>query len=186
MAAMKADIDAAIGSLDDYARGHMDDASAHDYEEALFARALAEEAPELTWHDGLGRVLRIMKARHTLSLWLTAREVAELAQSGLKVLHFQVDTTLFSGPDLTGDFDILVTKVPLDLTGVQKLDAEVLSPEGKHLKMMRDIAFDPADGAVYACCEAELARSAGSVASVTRVWATDANGRRLLTEIRSA
>ncbi|MET0594451.1 MAG: hypothetical protein ABW133_17245 [Polyangiaceae bacterium] len=186
MAAMRGDIDAAIGSLDDYVRGHMPDAAAQDYEEDLFARALSREAPELTWRDEVGRVLSVMKKRGTLNLWLTARGVDELLDSGLRVLQITVDPAMLADQDLAGDFDILVTKVPIDLTGVQKLDAEVYSSDGSRLlKTMPDIPFDPTDGAVYACCEAELARAASSVASLTRVWATDDAGRRLIGEIRS-
>lgn len=184
---MKLDIDAAIGTLDDYVRGHMVEGAAHDYEEDLFTRALSQAAPELTWRDEVARVLQVMKKRGTLNLWLTARGVEELSHSGLRVLRFTIDPQMPTEPDLASDFDILVTKVPIDLTGVQKLDAEVYSPDGSRLlKTMPDIPFDPADGAVYACCEAELAKAASSVPSLTRVWATDDKGRRLIGEIRSA
>jgi len=186
MATMSSDIDAAIASLDDYVRGHMAESAANDYEEDLFARALLQEAPELTWRDDLGRVLQIMKKRGTLSLWLTARGVDELAGSGLRILQFTLDPSNPFEPDLKSDFDILVTKVPIDLTGVRRLEAEVFSPDGSRLlKVMPDIPFDLADGAVYACCEAELARAAASVSSLTRVFATYDDGRRLIGEIRS-
>lgn len=183
---MRGDIDSAIASLDDYVRGQMAEHEANDYEEDLFARALLQESPELTWRDDVGRVLQIMKKRGTLSLWLTARGVDELADSGLRVLRFTLDPTHPSGPDLQSEFDILVTKVLIDLTGVRRLEAEVFSPDGRLLKVMPDIPFDPADGAVYACCEADLARAAASVSSLTRVFATYDDGRRLIGEIRSA
>ena len=186
MAALRSDIDSAIASLDDYVRGQMAESAALDYEEDLFARALLLESPELTWRDDVGRVLQIMKKRGTLSLWLTARGVHELADSGLRVLRFTLDPAHPSGPDLQSEFDILVTKVLIDLTGVRSLEAEVLSPDGRLLKVMPDIPFDPADGAVYACCEADLARAAASVSSLTRVFATYDDGRRLIGEIRSA
>ena len=127
-----------------------------------------------------------MKKRGTLSLWLTTRGVDELADSGLRILRFTLDLTQPSGPDLQSEFDILVTKVLIDLTGVRRLEAEVLSPDGRLLKVMSDIPFDTADGAVYACSEADLARAAASVSSLTRVFATYDDGRRLIGEIRSA
>jgi hypothetical protein len=48
---------------------------------------------------------------------------------------------------------------------------------------MPDIAFDPADGAVFACCEAELARASANTPTITRVYAFDDDGRRLLCEL---
>lgn len=175
-----------LDALDDYVRGYGTDAAAETYEEALFARALAGEAPELGFREHVARTLREMRARGTIDLWLTASGVERLSRSGLRVMQFEIDPGRLNFPDLSGDVDILVTKVPLDLRGVHRLDAEVLSPDGRHLKTMPEIAFEAADGAVFACCEIELARAAAGVPSVTKVWAYDEAGqRRLLGEIRS-
>ncbi|HKU40651.1 MAG TPA: hypothetical protein VJR89_20965 [Polyangiales bacterium] len=180
---MTPELDAALHELDDYVRGEGTDVAA--YEEELFARALAGEAPELRFRSDLGRTLCEMRARGTIDVWLTARGVEKLDESGLRIAHFTLDPDQPGRPDLSADLDILVTKVPIDLRGVHRLEAEVMSPDGKRLKVMPDVAFDPADGAVFMCCEIELARAAAGVSSVTNVWAYDEAGqRRLLREIR--
>jgi hypothetical protein len=180
---MNSDFNGALAELDDYVRGKDSDAQAEAYEDKLFARALAGEAPELTFRAQLARTFNTMDARGTLDLWLTSQDLARLLASGLRVMQFELDLAHPAVPDLSIDFDLLVTKIPLDLAGVRRLDAEVLSSDGVLLKTMPDITFDPRDQAVYACCEAELARTAASVGSITRVWATDDHGRRLVSEI---
>ncbi|HKP64823.1 MAG TPA: hypothetical protein VJV78_49150 [Polyangiales bacterium] len=175
---------AELSKLDEYLRSGQPDEQVHAYEEELFARALADEAPELRFREQLGRTLREMRDRGTISLWLTAREVEEMKKSDLRVVC--MDFEEFKTPDLSGEIDILITKVPLDLRGVRRLDAEVLSADGKQLKVMPEITFDPADGAVYACCEIELARTAAAAKTLTKVWAYDDTGKRvLLGELRS-
>ena len=171
--------------LDDYLRGHMPEAEVEAYEEDLFERALQAAAPELTFRAGLQNTLREMAARGTLELWLTERDLERLVAGGLRVRRYNIDAESFSPPDLTGEFDILVTRVPFDLTGVRRLDAEVFSLSGQQLKRMPDIAFDPADHAIFACCEAELARTAAAMNTVTRVYAVDDSGRRLVCELKS-
>lgn len=180
---MKGDLDAATARLDEYARGKLADAAASEYEQDLFARALDGAAPELVFRDQLQRTLREMKERGTIDPWITARDLERLRGSGLRVEFFELDLAQPSMPDLSRDFDVLVTRIALDLSGVQRLDAEVLTPAGQLVKMMPDISFDPADGAVYACCEAELARSAASATTLTRVWAIGDSGRKLLLEL---
>ena len=178
--------DQALTVLDDYLRGHMPEDQASSYEEDLFARALRAEAPELSFRAHVQQNLRTMAERGTLDLWLTARDVERVRASGLRVKFYEIDNTADLPPlDLSDDFDILITKVPFDLTGVRRMDAEVFSATGQPLKTMPDIAFDPADGAVFACCEAELARAADAASTVTRVYAVEDSGRRLLVELRN-
>jgi hypothetical protein len=177
--------DQAIAALDDYLRGYTRDDQVASYEEDMFARALRAEAPELSFRAHVQHSLRTMAERGTLDLWLTARDVERVCASGLRVKLYEIDNTAdLPQLDLSGDFDILITKVPFDLTGVRRMDAEVFSATGQPLKTMPDIAFDPADGAVFACCEAELARAANAASTVTRVYAIEDSGRRLLAELK--
>jgi hypothetical protein len=175
--------DAAIARLDDYLRNAGGDAQVEDYELDLFTRALEGAAPELEFRSQLGSTLRAMNARGTLDIWLTAQGVERLLKSGRKVLQFELDIHAPVVPDLSSDFEILVTKVPIKLDGIRRLEAEVCSLSGELLKRMPDIAFDPADGAVFVCCEAELARASANTPTITRVYAFDDDGRRLLCEL---
>jgi hypothetical protein len=180
---MKPELDAALSALDDYVRGHLPDADAERYEAELFGRALAGAAPELGFRDHVGRTLRVMASRGTLDMWLTQREVERMNASNLRILHFELDLDRPDRPDLSSDFDILITKIRIDLRGVHQLDAEILAPDGRLLKNMPDVSFDAAQGVVYACCEAELARAALAAQTITRLWVTDDSGRRLLREL---
>ncbi len=175
--------DADLSLLDDYLRGA--DVPA-EYEEDLFARALAGAAPELAFREGLGQTLRTMQARGTLDVWATKHQVERLLASGHRVRSFELDVRNPSMPDLTGEFDLLVTRIPLPLEGVDRLDAEVFSPDGRLLKRLPDIPFDASEGAVYVVCEAELARTSASVRSVTKVFAREPAGPRLLLEFALA
>ena len=182
---MKDDLDTAVARLDDYVRGQLTDELAEAYEDELFARALSGAAPELAFRARLGDTLRSMRARGTLDMWLTAREAEQLSAGELRVRHFDFHPASPGAPDLSGEFDLLITRGPIDLTGVERLDAEVFTPTGELIKARPDISFDPADGAVYLCCEAALARVAATVQTVTRVWARGNSGRRLLAELGS-
>jgi hypothetical protein len=184
------ELQTATARLDAYVRGYPEDAPAEDcerYEEELFARALAGAAPELTFRAGLAAALQGMAARGTLDMWLTARDVERMRGSGLNIVFYEFDASNPVPPELGPDSELIITKIPLDLTGVRTLDIEILSREGRVLKRMPDVHFDAADGAIYACCEAELARTAASSTGTrTRLWATDESGSpRLLGELRS-
>ena len=177
------DFEALTERLDDYVRGAVDDALAHDYEEDLFARSLAGEAPELAFRVELGATLREMEARGTLELWLTVRDVERIRASGLRVVLFELDMENLTMPEIPPGTDLLIGRVPLDLTGVRSLEIEVLSRDGHVLKRMPDVLFDPADGGIFACCEADLARLAANADRTSRFWAVEDSGRRLLLEV---
>lgn len=174
----------ALLQLDDYVRGQPEESLPLGYEEDLFARALAGQAPELGWREGLATTLRDMHARGTLDLWLSASDVQRLRESDLEIHFYELDPANPAPLVLSPDADLIVTKVLLDLTHIRSLEAEILSNEGKVLKRMPDIAFEPGEGAIYLCCEAELARTAASTQRITRIWAEDETGRRLLCELR--
>ncbi|MDB4938892.1 MAG: hypothetical protein JWP87_5864 [Labilithrix sp.] len=182
---MKHGIDDAIANLDDYVRGHLPEGDVDSYEEDLFARALDDEAPELGFRQQLARTLQSMQARGTVRPWLTESGVAELLASGMSVRRFELDPANPTIPDLEGDFEILLTRIPVALEGVKHLDAEILTPDGHVLKVMPDIAFVPSENAIYACCERELARTAAKAKVVSRLWARDDHGRRLVAEMPS-
>jgi hypothetical protein len=177
------DFEALTERLDAYIRGAGDDALAHEYEEELFARSLAGEAPELAFRLGLAATLREMGARGALELWITARDVERIVASGLRVVLFELDMENPTMPEIPPGTDLLIGRVPLDLTGVRSLEIEVFSRDGQVLKRMPDVLFDPADGAIFACCEADLARIAANADRSSRFWAVDDSGRRLLLEV---
>jgi hypothetical protein len=174
---------AALSRLDDYVRGQGDDESQGEYEESLFQRALANDAPELTFRAGLCATLRSMNARGTLDMWLSRSQFEKLLSSELRTALLVFDSENPTGVEIPPDAELVITKVKLDLTDVQSLEVEVLNDDGSTLKRMPDIAFDAAENAIYICCEAELARKASASKRMTRLWATGPSGRWLLAEL---
>lgn len=168
--------------LDDYVRGSMEEALVDAYEDDLFERALSRAAPELGFRQDLQATFRAMNARGTLDLWLTAADVERLCASNLRVILWEFDPARPALPQVPEGADLVITRILVDLRGVRRVEADIVAPDGSLLKTMRDVAFDPVDGAVYACCEAELARAAASVGTITRVYAAEDTGRRLLLE----
>jgi hypothetical protein len=178
---MKRDHDTALFALDDYVRGRGEDVA--DYELELFERALAEDAPELRLHNALHRTFRSLDARGALELWLTAKDVERVRKSS-RVFYAELAEALVT-TSIPDDVELMIVRIPLDLTGVRQLDAHVVTPDGRTLKRMPDIAFDPADGAIFACCEADLARLifTGTAPSTTKVYATYDDGQRLIAQM---
>jgi hypothetical protein len=115
-----------------------------------------------------------------LQLWLTSRDLDRVRATGARIHYAELADTQNGFPD---DAELVIVRVPLDLRSVHKLDGEVLTPDGRLVKAMPDIHFDPADGAIYACCEADLARTAASSRMISRLYATDDSGRRLVLEM---
>ncbi|AKF03647.1 hypothetical protein [Sandaracinus amylolyticus] len=64
-----------------------------------------------------------------------------------------------------------------------RLDVEILGADGTFVNTMPDVRFDPADRAVYACCEGDLARRTVGTIVVDRSWSNDRGERRLLAEL---
>jgi hypothetical protein len=199
--------EARLAALDDYVRGTLSEAEAEAFEQRLFADACApiarssgevaertaDETPSLedvTTFLALWDGVRDLCARGTFSLILTEREARHLLSSGIKVAYFDVDAP---GPaHLSLSSEILLTRFALDLTGVEQLDVELMAGE-QVVKTIHDVSFDPALGAVYMACEAELA-IAGSRAGVVQRFVAVPRGeggasspaRRVLREFRQA
>jgi hypothetical protein len=180
------DFQTALTRLDDYVRQQEDDASVLAYEEELFLRSLQGNAPEVAFHAGVASTLRSMNSRGTLDPWITGRDLERVRASGLKTLVWEYSPETVKSLEIPPDADILITRIPLPLEGVRSIEAELYSADGRLLKRMPDILFDPADGAVFACCEADLARTAAnSPSTVTKVWAVTDSGRRLVANLRA-
>jgi len=176
-------VDKASERLDAYERGLGADADVVDYEEELFARAVAGDAPELALRDSLEASVHAMARRGTIELFPTAREVAALrARPDLDVAYFDLDEIPPDQIKPSEHADIVITRVGLDVRNVTRLDVEVGFEGVGVLKTMPDIGFDRDDGAVFFCCEASLARSIHG-RPFGRFWAIDGDQRTLVAEI---
>jgi hypothetical protein len=177
--------DERLARLDDYERGlAADEGWAEAYEEELFTRALADEAPELTFRDSLAGSVEAMGRRGTIDLFPSAQAVAALrARADLRVAYYdlaQLPDGRIRPPD---DADVVVTRVALR-TGrpIERLEVEVGFAGGEVLKTMPDVTFDRDAGEVFFCCDGDLAR--GIVGRpFGRFWAIEGERRTLLAEI---
>ena len=182
----RAALDTAVARLDDYVRGHDvgDDTDVDSYEEDLFARALAGNADELRFRADLGSTLRAVAAGGALDMWLTARDAERVRASGVRATYYDLADVDHPPPDIAPDAELVLARIPLDLAGIRSVDVDVLAPDGRVVKRMPDVAFDAADGAIFACCDVGLARIASASRCLIRFWGTgDEGARRVLGEI---
>ena len=169
---------ATLDRTDDYVSGHMNDAEAAAFEDALFAAP--EIAPEAAFVDRLARLLAVFDALGGFANGGTRAQVDALRAAGARV-HF-VDLggggVPVTFPSWDAGTDIVVARLGVDLRGHGPVDVEVEAADGRPIKTFRDVACDPTDGALYAICQEPLARLAfGRGSTVARIIETQA-GRR--------
>ena len=176
--------DERLERLDDYVRGHAHDDDA-SYEEELFARALDGNADELVALDSLTASLRGHAVRHTLPNFTDAAGYERLRQE-------LGDRLAFSSPaghsPVTEATALLVIKVPVDLSDVDRVDVESIVVGVGSVKTMPDVLFEKGGDALYLCCEPALAARADAAvgAVITRCWGHKAGEKRLLAEVNWA
>lgn len=174
-----------LDRLDDYLRGAMTDGEVDAYEDELFARAAAGAAPELAFRESLARSVRRAVERGTFEMYLTAAEADRIAASGLKVQRLELaNTPEMQTCALERDCDLTITRFPIDLTGARGLDVEIYAGD-RLSKAMPDVSFDVSDGAVFLCCEGELARATAGFVARTKLYARYDDGRRMVAEINA-
>ena len=172
---------ARLARLDDHLRGRGDDPDA--YEEDLFARAAEGTADELAFLDRLADGLHQLVARGTFDPWITAAEADALrARYGDALALREVSLHGTGVVEVPLDAEVLVTRIPLALEGVDELEIDALTTDGTLIKTMTGVRFDPSDGALYACCEGELARRTVGPPVLSRVWDVRGGERRLIRE----
>jgi hypothetical protein len=170
--------DARVAALDDYVTGSMQEHDASAFEEALFDDAARGANEDAAYFDELARSMRFVGRHGVIGRSFTRAEVDRLAQ--VERMHIlELDAAQPMGLVPWGDdVDVVVTHLPVDLRGADLVDVVVERPDGAHIKTFRDVGFDPADGSVFAYCEAPLARIAlMSGPTVTRVIA-ERGGKR--------
>jgi hypothetical protein len=170
--------DARFAALDDYVTGSMQDADAAAFEEALFDDAARGANEDAAYFDELARSMRFIGRHGVIGRSFTRVEVERLSKKE-RMLILELDAKKPMELEPWGDdIDVVVTHLPVDLRGADTADVVVERPDGTHIKTFRDIGCDPADGSLFAYCEAPLARIAlMSGPTVTRVIA-ERDGKR--------
>jgi hypothetical protein len=168
--------DDALTLLDDYLSAAMPDAQSAAFEEELFAEAAAGRAPELGYLDAFFEQARWFAARGGFLSGATAQVVAELRElRGVHHIDVEADTQVNAWP---ADTKLVVYRLAVDLRGYADIDVEITTPEGEHRKWFRDVAYDPADGALYGACDAPLAHSTFRLEPLTAHVVASRGGKR--------
>ncbi|HEY0707924.1 MAG TPA: hypothetical protein VGG33_14060 [Polyangia bacterium] len=175
----------ALATVDDYVTGVMDEGRADEFEQALFAAAGggAELDAALVFHDRLLRTATRALASGTWEIGATRREVDALLASGRRIDYAELDQLLAGEVSVPSDaaVELVIVRLPVDLTGVEQVDFEITEPGGRSVKTIRDFRFDAADGALYAVCAAGLARTAfARPDAITRIVGQRAGRRDVL------
>jgi hypothetical protein len=152
-----------LQALDAYQSGEMSDPDAAGFEEELFDAAGNGVAAELDFVDRVARFGRFLDSRGGFDIGSSRARVDQLIAQGLRVQVLAAGAEnlvdgVFHLPKISDDAQIVVTHVPLDVRGYDSVDVVIEKVGGAVLKRFRDIGWDPADGSVYAVCEAPLAR----------------------------
>jgi hypothetical protein len=169
-----------LAELDDYADGALAEPEAEALEELLFEAAMRGEQPAseyLALRDGIVNLVQ----RGTFAVVMTEAGAERVRAAGHKLAYLDVDAT---GPvTLSRSAEVLLLRFGLDLRDVKRLDVELLSGD-QLVKTIADVEFEPADGAVYMACEAEMALAAAAAGARHRFVAVDGQERRVLREHR--
>lgn len=165
-----------IEDLDDYMFGQMADGDA--FEERLF-----ELAAQGQFTDDIAAILRWLKRRDALVL-LRPADVPRVMSSGRRV--FFVDESMIGRVQLPADAEQVLNETTLDMHGIDRLDAEVCTPDGSLLKRMPEMCFDPNETKLYSLCEAPLARLAVASNTLTHFYGYKDGVRTKLKSISTA
>jgi len=149
-------------TLDAYQTGEMSEAEAARFEEELFTMAAAGDADEALFVDRLSLIGRYLLPRGGWDFGSTRARVDQLIAAGVRVQVLDPEPGApgepIRIPKIDDDAEIVATRIAIDVRGYDSVRAIVEKPDGTELKTFRDIGFDPADGSMYALCEATLAR----------------------------
>lgn len=149
----------ALCLLDDYVSGALSEAEALVYEAELFERAASGEASEALFVDRLALLGRFLQDRGGISNGSTRAQVDALVKRGFRIHTIDLGSggRVELGP-LPDDVEIVVTRLAVDARGFDHVEVDCETLSGQPIKTFRDVQCDPEEGALYAVCEAPLAR----------------------------
>ncbi len=172
-----------LARVDDYVRGEMPEAEVDGFEDDLFARALAGEAPELAAYHSLVASLRDIAERGTLMTYITALDATKMRERyGDRLVYFDLPNDGTTHLDIPKDAELFLTRVALDVQDAERIDVEIAVEGVGPIKVMPDITFEREEGAIYIACEGDLARMTVNMPVRTRYWGHTPSGRKLLAD----
>jgi len=148
-------------TLEAYLDGSLDDASAAELEDALFASAAGEQAGDHATAVFVDRVARHgarLAARGTFDGAITREQLAALqARKDLELQVIDLGAPGVCSVTTRRQGDLVVTIMRVGLLGHSRVDVETEIPHAAVRKTIRDVLVDPDDGHVYGLCEHDLA-----------------------------
>lgn len=170
-----------LGDLDDYLFGALPEEQVDAFEQALFDSAARGDNAESQFLDRVGVWGRFLAARSGLIDNFTRAFVDSLVERGFKVEIEEAKPGQPFSPQWSEEAEIAVTRYAFDVRGhTGRLEADVETPEGDRVKTFRDVLYDPTDGAIYAVCEALLARKTVGLHCLIKLYEWEGNERRHL------
>ena len=171
--------DEALELLDDYMSGALQEADA--FEDELFERAARGEASEALFVDRVALLGRFLAGRGGLAMGTTRAQVEALIERGLRIHTIDLGSggRVELGP-FPDDVDLVVTKIAVDARGFDHLEVDCHTLAGQLVKTFRDVQCDPEEGALYAVCEAPLARLSLLVGPVVATMTGVRDGERVV------
>jgi hypothetical protein len=158
-----------LQALDAYLSREMTDAEADALEEAMFD---SPDDEDLAFVDRFARLGAKLAAHGTFEIGGTRAEIDALIAAGHDVAINDVGPPHSGTMSIDLDGDIIVTKLHLGHTDIERVDIEVQILTHGVTKTIKDALVDQSDGIIYMMCErplAELALAAGrTIARVRR------------------
>lgn len=158
-----------LEALDAYVNREMTDAEADALEEAMFD---LPDDEDLAFVDRFARLGAKLAAHGTFEIGGTRAEIDALIAAGHNVRMNDVGPPHRGTMSIDLDGDIIVTRLHLGRTDIDRVDVEIQVIEHGISKTIKDARVDQSDGIIYAMCErplAELAFAAGrTIARVRR------------------
>lgn len=168
-----------LARLDDYVGGHLDDAGAAGFEAEMFEAAGAGDFDDGTFLDELARMSALFDRAGGFTGGGSYLLIEQLRAAGTKVHYVDLGSGgVADFPRWAAGTEIVAARLDLDVRGYETVDVEVETADGRPIKVFREVACDPADGALYAICQEPLARLAfGTARIISRVVGTRAGKR---------
>lgn len=170
-----------IARLDDYVTGVLDDDTAAEFEEEMFA-AVAAEPGELVFFDRAHRLLAWLTPRVRLDGPSTGADVEALRAAGLKVHIIELTSEKTDIDPWPEDVQVVVLACRVDIRGYEDVEVEVENPDGTLVKTFRGVLGEPDTGNVYAICAEPLAKLGyGTKRRISRFTGIRGGRRELIT-----
>ena len=135
-----------LATLVEYWLGELDSAREAELDEHLLGCGHCSAALQalVDLGDGIRALVRAGAVRAVVS----DAFVQQLAAAGLKVREYRVALNSSVNCTVAPTDDIMISRLRAPLAGVERLDMDLLGPEGEDRERLADIPFDPAAGEV--------------------------------------